>query len=562
MNTRATLQNTFMKSFTILEVTDPKWEEIIANSKEYDFYHTSCYHALEKENRPILAVAHFEDDFIAIPLLIRKIGDSEWYDCTSVYGYCGPISSCGFEDVKTEHIQYFQTQLIEFFNDNKIVSVFSRLHPLMKNDNLLENFGNLIEVNKTIAIDLRLTEEEQKKQYRKSLKYDINQLRKKGYYVTEASSKEEVDAFVEIYIQTMKRVAATEDYFFDANYFYDLLNNNCFATKLLLVKWEDKICAGAIFTITNNIIQYHLAGTALEFISYSPMKLILDEARSIGSKLKLYYLHLGGGAGGSDQDSLFRFKSGFSNFSHQYKNWQLIVNQKKYKELTKKQGTDKDSCFFPAYRANPISKSKVYILGASGHAKVVIDILNLQNEEIEAIIDDNPKSNVLLGIPVLNYKDTIQLTPNNTVIVAIGENSTRKLVANRLKRTYKTAIHPKATISNYAEINQGTVIMAHAVVNSAALIGKHVIINTGVIVEHDCIIEDYAHISPNAALAGNVFVGEGSQIGISACVRQGIKIGKWATVGAGAVIVKDVPDYAVVVGNPGRILKYNEHLIK
>ena len=75
--------------------------------------------------------------------------------------------------------------------------------------------------------------------------------------------------------------------------------------------------------------------------------------------------------------------------------------------------------------------------------------------------------------------------------------------------------------------------------------------------EHDCKISDFAHISPNAALAGNVEVGEGTHVGIGASVIQGIKIGKWATIGAGAVVIKDVPDFAVVVGSPARIIKYN-----
>lgn len=100
--------------------------------------------------------------------------------------------------------------------------------------------------------------------------------------------------------------------------------------------------------------------------------------------------------------------------------------------------------------------------------------------------------------------------------------------------------------------------MANVSINPSASIGNHCIINTGSIVEHDCVLSDFVHISPKAALAGNVFVGEGTQIGIGAAVIQGIKIGKWVTVGAGAVIIKDIPDYAVVVGNPGKIIKIKE----
>ena len=96
--------------------------------------------------------------------------------------------------------------------------------------------------------------------------------------------------------------------------------------------------------------------------------------------------------------------------------------------------------------------------------------------------------------------------------------------------------------------------MPLAAINSQVLIGRHCIINTGAVVEHDSILEDYVHISPKAAVAGNVRIGEGSHIGIGAVVIPGITIGKWTTIGAGSVIIKDVPDYATVVGNPGRIV--------
>jgi sugar O-acyltransferase (sialic acid O-acetyltransferase NeuD family) len=101
--------------------------------------------------------------------------------------------------------------------------------------------------------------------------------------------------------------------------------------------------------------------------------------------------------------------------------------------------------------------------------------------------------------------------------------------------------------------------MAGVSINSGVNVGKHSIINTNSCIDHDCVLNDFVHVSPNAALAGSVTVGEGTHIGISACVIQGIKIGTWATIGAGAVVVDDVPDYAVVVGNPARIIKYNQN---
>jgi sugar O-acyltransferase (sialic acid O-acetyltransferase NeuD family) len=197
----------------------------------------------------------------------------------------------------------------------------------------------------------------------------------------------------------------------------------------------------------------------------------------------------------------------------------------------------------------------IYLYGASGHAKVIIEIFELRRLKIFGLIDDNHQIKSFLNYPVQN--DASILAHNESeLIISIGDNATRKKIAEKLAVKFTKAIHVFANISQRAEIGDGTVIMAGAIINSLVRIGKHVIINTNSSIDHDCVIGDYAHISPNAALAGNVVVGEGSHIGIGACVIQGITIGKWATVGAGAVIINDVPDYAIVVGNPGKIIKY------
>ena len=111
-----------------------------------------------------------------------------------------------------------------------------------------------------------------------------------------------------------------------------------------------------------------------------------------------------------------------------------------------------------------------------------------------------------------------------------------------------------SVVSKYAVIYEGTVIMRGAIVNSGVEIGKHVIINTASSVDHYCKIEDFVHIAPNSTLCGNVFVGVGTLIGAGSVIKPGIRIGDWCTIGVGAVILKDIPDYSVVVGNPGRII--------
>lgn len=198
------------------------------------------------------------------------------------------------------------------------------------------------------------------------------------------------------------------------------------------------------------------------------------------------------------------------------------------------------------------------IYGASGHSKVIIEIIEKSGGIINALFDDDPLKETLLNYSVTNNKSVLD-TPDVYWIIGIGDNKIRKKVAKANSLMYGTVIDSKATISERIEIGKGSVVMAGATVNSSTVIGKHVIINTNASVDHDCLIGHYVHVSPNATLCGGVSVGEGSHIGAGAVIIPGIRIGKWVKIGAGAVIIKDVPDFSTVVGNPGRIIKNLKH---
>ena len=202
--------------------------------------------------------------------------------------------------------------------------------------------------------------------------------------------------------------------------------------------------------------------------------------------------------------------------------------------------------------------NSIYIFGASGHAKVVVDIVISNEKTVVALVDDSPISNVLMDIPIINTS-LFEFNCEMCFIIAVGNNRVRKNIVAKNNFKYDNAIHKTASISNFVKLGIGNVIMPNAVINVDATIGNHCIINSNSVVEHDCVLADYVHISPSAALAGNVYVGEGAQIGIGACIKQGIKIGKWSIIGAGCVIIHNVPDYAVMVGNPGRLINYNAH---
>lgn len=197
----------------------------------------------------------------------------------------------------------------------------------------------------------------------------------------------------------------------------------------------------------------------------------------------------------------------------------------------------------------------VYLIGASGHAKVIIEILEKGGIYIGGLLDANTSIKTLLDHDVHQEMPDFFNPDDDEIIIAIGDNFIRHKLGRLLPYKYTSAIHPQTNISKRAKIGIGTVIMAGVSINSDVTIGEHSIINTNASIDHDCVLGNYVHISPNVALAGAVKVGEGTHIGIGACVIQGITIGKWCTIGAGAVIIKDVPDGATVVGNPGRVIK-------
>ena len=202
-----------------------------------------------------------------------------------------------------------------------------------------------------------------------------------------------------------------------------------------------------------------------------------------------------------------------------------------------------------------MATTKVLLQGGGGHAKVVLDVLLSEGIIVPALVDAKFTGDVF-GVPRMKeYDPTFER--DAFVIVAIGDNVIRKQVAELTKHRFTNAIHRSAIISSSVAMGSGNMILHGVIVQAQSMIGNHVIINTGAQVDHDCVVEDYAHIAPRVVLCGNVSVGEGTLIGAGATVIPGKKIGKWATIGAGAVVVTDIPDFAVAVGNPARVIKVN-----
>lgn len=193
-----------------------------------------------------------------------------------------------------------------------------------------------------------------------------------------------------------------------------------------------------------------------------------------------------------------------------------------------------------------------YIYGASGHSKVIIEMLEKQAESVQGLYDDDPEKLLLFEYAVSNNRSLLNLS-NVYWVIGIGNNEIRKKIAENNLLNYKTIIDKSANVSQRIQIGIGTVVMPGATINSSVILGQHAIVNTNASIDHDCELGNYVHVSPNATLCGGVSISEGVHIGAGAVILPGVSVGKWTKVGAGAIIIKDVPANVTIVGNPGRI---------
>jgi len=202
-----------------------------------------------------------------------------------------------------------------------------------------------------------------------------------------------------------------------------------------------------------------------------------------------------------------------------------------------------------------IKRMNVVIVGAGGHGKVIVSLLQELGYNIVVVLDDDIAKwgSVILSIPVDGPVEKLQKLPCSEAILAIGSNRTRLCLAEKFPdTTWLSAVHTHSWVHPSVAIGEGTVIFAGSIVQPDTVIGKHCIINTGVTVDHDCQIRDGVHLAPGCHLAGGVTVGKGAFLGVGVSVIPGCSIGKGTIVGAGASIVSDLPDNIVAVGVPAK----------
>jgi sugar O-acyltransferase (sialic acid O-acetyltransferase NeuD family) len=211
-------------------------------------------------------------------------------------------------------------------------------------------------------------------------------------------------------------------------------------------------------------------------------------------------------------------------------------------------------------------KRNIVVIGASGHAKVVVDIIEKEGRYTIAGLLDSRKEpgTTFTGYPVLGSEDylreAMRLGRAEAGIIAIGDNWVRHQVAHRLAQLapdfpFVSAIHPSAQIGRNVSLGDGSVVMPGAVINSDTQVGRFCIVNTNASIDHDCVIGDYAAILPGAVLGGNVRIGAFSVVALGAHIVHGITVGEHTVIGAGATLLSDVGDGAVAWGTPAQVMR-------
>lgn len=336
------------------------WNTIIASFEDVDFYHTYEYHQISKNkgDTPTLIKYSENGTIIALPLLVRQIEGTPYKDATSVYGYPGPLITSSSGNSADFDNSFFREKLQAFFRENNYVSVFSRLNPYIPSQEAaLVKLPEIVTLGQVINIDLTISLEEQRQQYYKRLRTYINKCRR-TYTIRKVTNKAEVDQFIDLYYENMRRVDAKKKYFFEKDYFFRLMESPTFETVILLAAHNvsGMVVAGSMFIKKNNIIQYHLSGVNADCLSLNPIKLLIEEMAIRGREEGYKYFNLGGGVGNL-RDSLFDFKAGYSKDFRSFKVWRYIVDETIYDELVSRKNAvnckvTRKKCmeFFPCYR--------------------------------------------------------------------------------------------------------------------------------------------------------------------------------------------------------------------
>ena len=209
---------------------------------------------------------------------------------------------------------------------------------------------------------------------------------------------------------------------------------------------------------------------------------------------------------------------------------------------------------------------RIVIFGSSGHAKVVLDIVEKEQKyQIAGLIDKfRSVGETVLGYPVLGGEEQLpEVVLQHSIkggLIAIGDNCLRSEVAERIAKIYPPFVflraeHPGANIARDVTLGAGTVVMAGATINPCCSIGEFCILNTNSSLDHDSSMGAFSSLAPGAATGGAVRIGAYAAIGLGAMLLQGIEIGEHTVVGAGSTVLEDLDPCKVAYGTPARVVR-------
>lgn len=325
--------------------SEETWNEELNRFERWDFYHTWDFHRISEKNgegNPMLFKVSLGDDVFLFPLLSRNIPGTIYKDLTSVYGY----PSFLYTGDNTEKFKLLWDFFLKYLEEKNYITLFSRLSPLLAceaiNNSVSDFIGNVV------YIDLQRSECEQVKAYRNNHRRDIRKLEKMGVQCVSSNGlSEHLDAFIENYRVTMKKLGAEKHYLFPRKYYEQLLSAESFESKIYSCYLDGEIICSGFFIFCSDFVQYHLGGTHLDYTHLAPTKIMFEQVRTDAVRLGFKKFILGGGVGSRD-DSLFNFKKGFSDCISPFGVIKVVINKKIYTNLSK--DLKSDSSFFPRYR--------------------------------------------------------------------------------------------------------------------------------------------------------------------------------------------------------------------
>lgn len=335
------------------------WNTVLDGFIENDLYFKYEYFDLYKKHYNLDFEAIFwENDYIKVfwPHLIRNISkldkfkDFNFYDSVTPYGYGGPLINLKVNNQieASESIKSFAKYYKDYVSRNNFVSEFLRFHPIFKNWKMLDNLFNVEYLNDVIIMDLTRNLNEIWKDFRKGHKYDIKKSIMKGCVVKFINnpSKEEIDNFIKLYYKTMDKNKAAQKYYFSEDFIGDHFK---FLNAILVqAEYGDDIIGSNICLYENDYIHYHLSGSVVNVENVYPSHLMIFELIKWAKERNIKYFNFGGGRGSND--SLFRFKKGFSKMIRPFYVAKLIYNNDVYDELTNINYKSVAKDYFPSYR--------------------------------------------------------------------------------------------------------------------------------------------------------------------------------------------------------------------